>query len=218
MGASIQRIERHGETTYRLHVADGTFVDAKQVILATPAYGAAALLSDLAPVAAEKLNAIRYVSTGTLSIAFKQDEIGHPLNGFGIVIPRSERRQINAITWSSTKFPQRAPTGHVLLRVFFGGSRTPQMMERDDEQLLMAVQAELQAIMGISAKPLFHRIYRWHEANPQYDVGHLQRVAAIESTLPPGLHVTGSPYRGVGIPDCIRQAETVAERIVTGLI
>lgn len=214
LDAAVQRIERRAESGYRLHFADGEQIDAQQVILTIPAYHAATLLRPIAPEAAEKLDGIRYVSTGTMSLGFQGDTFSHPLNGFGVVIPRSEERRINAITWSSTKFPQRAPENHVLLRVFFGGSRTPEMMAEGDDELLAAVRAELQEIMGITTPPLFHRICRWHDANPQYDVGHLERVAAIEAALPAGIHVTGSPYRGIGIPDCVHQAEQTAARVV----
>ena len=95
----------------------------------------------------------------------------------------------------------------MLLRVFFGGSRTPEMMDKADDELEAIVREELQQIMGVDAEPLFRRIYRWRRANPQYDVDHLQRVEAIEGGLPPGLFVSGSPYRGIGMPDCVKQAE-----------
>ena len=151
---------------------------------------------------------------GLRHTAYKRDEIRHPLDGFGVVIPRSENRSINAITWTSTKFDQRAPDGYALLRIFFGGSRSPQMMERSDEEIERIARQELQAIMDIDATPLFHRIFRWQNATPQYDVGHLERVAAIEAALPAGLHLTGSPYRGIGIPDCIHQGQQAAEDVL----
>ena len=100
-----------------------------------------------------------------------------------------------------------------MLRVFFGGSRTPHMMALSDKELLAAVRAELEAIMGIDAEPTMNRIYRWFNANPQYDVGHLQRIDQIEAELPAGTYVTGSPYRGIGIPDCVRQAEETAVKV-----
>ena len=202
-------------TTYTLTLDNGRILTADAIILAVPAHTAARLIGDLAPEAAAELETIRYVSTGTISLAYRRDEINHPLNGFGVVIPRSENRSINAITWTSTKFDQRAPEGYALLRVFFGGSRTPQMMDIPDGELLHQVRRELAAIMGLTAVPVFHRIYRWPQANPQYDVGHLERVAAIEAALPAGIHVTGSPYRGIGIPDCVHQAQETARRIVT---
>ncbi|GIV73376.1 MAG: protoporphyrinogen oxidase [Caldilinea sp.] len=201
---------------YRLHLGDGTTLDAGQVILATPAYVAARLLRPLTPEAADLLDGIRYVSTGTISLAFHSGAVRNPLHGYGLVIPMSERRPINAVTLSSVKFAYRAPEGCLLLRVFFGGSRSPRSMELNDEDLYTTVRRELDALLGINAEPLFHRIYRWFHSNPQYDVGHLERVAAIERHLPPGVHLAGSAYRGVGLPDCIRQGQEAAERVVSG--
>jgi oxygen-dependent protoporphyrinogen oxidase len=217
LNAAVQALTRQPGGGYTLALQNGQEISAQVVVFATPAYVAAHLLDSLAPTAAQQLAQIRYVGTGTISLAFKAAELNHPLNGFGIVIPRSEQRQINAITWSSTKFDRRAPAGHQLLRVFFGGSRTPHMMDLDDETLIATVRRELAEIMGVKATPLFQRIYRWPRANPQYDVGHLERVATIEGALPPGLFVTGSPYRGVGVPDCVHQAQETAAQVAAML-
>lgn len=198
---------------YALTLGDGSTLYAQQVVLATPAFISAELLGELAPDAAKRLADIRYVSTGTISFGFKRSEVSHPLNGFGLVIPRSEKRPINAITWSSTKFNYRAPRDHVLIRVFFGGSRNPEIVERSDEDIIAIARRELHALLGIDATPVFHRLFRWRNATPQYDIGHLQHVDAIEANLPPGIHVTGSPYRGIGIPDCVHQAQQSAERV-----
>lgn len=214
---AVTQITRGGDGRYILTLDDGTRLKSDHIILATPAYVTAHLLDDLAPNAADKLHEIRYVSTGTISLAFHRAEFNHPLNGFGVVIPRSENRPINAITWTSTKFDHRAPDDHALLRVFFGGSRNPQMMDVGDDELLAIVRRQLHEIMGVDAAPLFHRIYRWHHANPQYDVGHLARVEAIEAALPHGVYVTGSPYRGIGIPDCVHQAQQTAAAITAVL-
>lgn len=214
LNTQVTGIEQTGQGQYRAHLQDGTALTADTVILTTPAYVTAPLLQGLAPTAADLLSRIRYVSTGTISLAFKQDDIPHPLDGFGLVIPMSEKRPINAVTMSSVKFDRRAPAGYVLLRAFFGGARTPQTMQLDDAELLQTVQAELQSILGIRAGPLLQRIYRWWQANPQYDVGHLERVNMIEAALPAGLYVTGSAYRGVGIPDCIHQSQQTADKIL----
>ncbi len=213
LNTGVQSIRRNGEG-YRLELSDGTSLDAGAVVLAVPTFVAGPLLAEIAPQAAAGLDDIRYVSTGTISFAYKRDELDHPLDGFGVVIPRSENRPINAITWTSTKFDQRAPDGYALLRVFFGGSRSPEMMQRSDEEIEQIARQEMKAIMDIDATPLFHRINRWQNATPQYDVGHLERVAAIEVALPAGLHLTGSPYRGIGIPDCIHQGQQAAEKIL----
>jgi oxygen-dependent protoporphyrinogen oxidase len=171
----------------------------------------------VSPQAAAGLDRIRYVSTGTISIAYRHQDVDL-LDGFGLVIPRSEERLINAVTITSTKFDQRAPAGHVLLRAFFGGSRNPEMMDLDDDGLKTIVLNELQSLLGIDAQPLFCRVYHWRRANPQYDVGHLELVEAIEEALPTGVYVTGSPYRGIGIPDCVHQGQQTAERLVNELV
>jgi oxygen-dependent protoporphyrinogen oxidase len=210
---AITNTSEADEPAYQLTLGDGTTISAKHIILATPAFVSAELLGALAPRSAEGLRSIRYVSTGTISFGFRRSELSHPLNGFGVVIPRSERRPINAITWSSTKFAHRAPADHALIRVFFGGSRNPAIVERSDEEIIAVARQELSALLGINATPLFHRIFRWHMATPQYDVGHLQLVDRIEAGLPQGIHVTGSPYRGIGIPDCVHQAQQSADKV-----
>jgi len=210
----VAGIER-ADAGYALYLQDGGRLEADAVVFATPAFVTARLLADLAPAAAGDLAGIRYVSTGTISLAFRQADLNPTATGFGLVVPRSEHRPINAVTWSSVKFDLRAPQGSVLLRAFFGGSRSPQSMDLDDDELLATVRRELQDLLGIDAQPLFHRIYRWQRSNPQYDVGHLDRVAAIETALPAGLYVTGSPYRGVGIPDCVKQAQTTARQVLS---
>jgi oxygen-dependent protoporphyrinogen oxidase len=216
-GVTVTGLTPWPEGGYSLMLSTGEMLEADAVILTTPAYNAAALLRPLAPEAAALLDGIRYVSTGTISLAYPTAAIKRPLNGFGVVIPHSERRPINAVTVSSTKFSRRAPEGMTLLRVFFGGSRSPQSMALDDAELLRMVRGQLAQILGIIDEPLFHRIYRWNNANPQYDLGHLERVAQIEAGLPDGLHLTGSAYRGVGMPDCVYQSQQTAARVWAAL-
>jgi oxygen-dependent protoporphyrinogen oxidase len=201
---------------YAVLLEDGDWLEADAIVLAIPAFQSAELIHGLSAEAAQKLRAIRYVSTGTISMAFRQEELGR-LKGFGLVIPRSQKRAINAVTFSSNKFNHRAPAGYGLLRVFFGGSRSPEMMDLDDSELTSVVERELRELLGIEATPLFQRIYRWHQANPQYDVGHLSHIDALEKELPGGIFVTGSPYRGIGIPDCIHQGQQAADKVLVHL-
>ncbi len=210
---AVRGIERDG-TEYTVRLANGEQIAAQAVVLATPAFVSADIVRPLAPAAADLLAGIRYVSTGTISFGFRAGEAPNPLNGYGLVVPASAKRPINAITLSSVKFEQRAPEGYILLRAFFGGSRSPQSMDLDDETLIATVRGELAQFLGMRAEPLFHRIYRWRRSNPQYDVGHLERVAGIEAALPPGVYVTGSAYRGVGIPDCIKQGQDTAGKVL----
>jgi len=211
-GRGALRLERAGGAGYRVHLDGGEVLEADAVILTTPAYGAAELVAPIAPGLAEGLRAIRYVSTGIATLAFRRDEVGAPIEGFGLVIPRSEGRRINACTLTSVKFDGRAPEQALLVRVFFGGSDTPEAMRLDDEALLELVRDELRATLGISAAPLWTRIYRWWNSNPQYDLGHLDLVDRLDALCPPGLLLAGSAYRGVGIPDCIRQGRLAAAR------
>lgn len=213
LNTTVESIQHLADGTYQLTLSDGTTLGADRVVLALPAYISAKLVQQMSSQAAELLREIRYVGTGTITLAYRATELNHDLAGFGVVIPSSENRKVNAVTWTSTKFDHRAPKGYQLIRVFFGGSRTPEMMDESDGDLVRIVRSELKTIMGVEAEPLFHRIYRWPQSTPQYDVGHLDRVAEIEAHLPDGLFVTGSPYRGVGMPDCVKQGKATAEAI-----
>jgi len=204
---------------YRVALSSGNSLPADSVVCATPAYVTAELLAGMAPALAGSLKSIRYVSTATVSLGFRRAEIHHPLDGFGFLVPKGERRRILACTWSSTKFSQRAPDEHVLLRVFIGGARSEQLAEQDDAALTLIAREELRAMMGIAAEPVLSKVFRWHKGNPQYDVGHLTRVAQIEGLAAefPGLYLAGSAYHGVGIPDCIQDGAHVADQILSRL-
>lgn len=202
-----------GEYVVRLDA--GTTLEAHSVILATPAHVAADLIQTLAPEAATALKTIRYVSAGIVSLAFRTEDIPSQFEGVGVVVPKIEQRAINAITISSRKFQGRAPNGYTLLRVYFGGARSPHTMAYNDEMLLKVVAEELAEILGIQAEPIFHRIYRWKQSNPQYDIDHLERVRTIEQSLPAGLYVAGSAYHGIGLPDCVHQAEQISQSVHT---
>jgi len=224
MGVAVTGLRPGNEGGYELELSgldqDGPSDHVRQadaVVLAVPAYDAAGLLARIAPQASAVLQTVRYVSTGTLSLAYKRDPSVGRSGGFGVLVPRSEKRPLNAVTWSSTKFDHRAPDGCSLLRVFFGGSRSPGSMELDDDELLRVMKRELRSFMGVAEEPLFHRVYRWSRANAQYDVEHLKRVEAVEQALPPDIWVTGSPYRGVGLPDCVHQGQITAAQVVERL-
>jgi len=202
---------------YRLHLENGQTLLANMVVLATPAYVAADLLEPMHPTLAEKLRAIRYVSTATISLGYRRAEFEHPLDGFGFVVSAREKSHLMACTWTSTKFSERAPDRHVLVRCFVGGPHNEDLVDLPNEALIQLVRDEMHSVMGVSAQPVVTRIYRWPQANPQYDVGHLERVDEIEALAAslPGLYLTGSAYHGVGIPDCIRQGQETAKAILT---
>ena len=163
---------------------------------------------------------IPYTSIATVALAFARSAVAHPLTGSGFVVPRAERSPILAATWLSSKWPDRAPEGHALLRTFIGGARDPGAVEKSDEELVRLALAALTPILGIRGAPLFTRVYRWRRANAQHEVGHLDRMAAIDRALArqPGLFVTGSGFRGVGIPDCVADARATARRVAESIM
>jgi oxygen-dependent protoporphyrinogen oxidase len=189
-------------------------VDARSVILAVPAYVAGAVLRTLDPALAALCEAVPYASTATVAFGYRRDQVSHPLRGTGFVVPRTEGLALLAGTWVSSKWPGRAPDGHVLMRGFLGGGRDPHRLDAGDQELIDVAQKELGELLGISGPPLFTRLYRWARQSPQYEVGHLQRVAEIERRLTalPEIFVTGSGFRAIGIPDCISDARATAAR------
>jgi protoporphyrinogen/coproporphyrinogen III oxidase len=198
---------------YQIELDDGTALDAHSVIVTTPAYVAADLLASWQPELSARLRSIPYVSTGTICLGYRREDIHRPFAGFGLVIPRSERRSLNAITVCSDKFVGRAPPGQLLLRVFFGGFRNQHLVEASDGRLLDLARRDLYDLMGIRVPPRISRIYRWRNASPQYQVGHQDLVAEIARLSPPHLWLAGPAYYGVGIPDCVRQAKAAAEQL-----
>jgi len=190
-------------------------VSARALVIAAPAFAAADLLREHDPELATLCGEIRYSSVATVVLAFERSDIDHPLNGSGFVVPRKEESGILAASWLSAKWPHRAPEGRALLRTFVGGARDPDAFDRDDRDLIAGSMAALRPLLGIRRDPLFARVYRWPRANAQHEVGHLARLGAIERALArhPGLFVTGSGFRGVGIPDCVADARATAKQV-----
>ena len=127
----------------------------------------------------------------------------------GLMVPRRERRAVDAITFTSLKMPARAPDGFILIRLFFGGSK-PQVVELNDIELEAVLLQELNELFGITARPVCAAYFRWPKSFPQAEVGHLDRLERIEGNLPDGIFLAGSSYRGIGVPDCIRQGRDAA--------
>jgi oxygen-dependent protoporphyrinogen oxidase len=168
---------------------------------------------------AETLRGIPYVSTATVSLAYPLRDIPRPLDAYGYIIPRAEGRAILACTWTSTKFPHRAPDGWGLIRAFIGHAAQKDVLAGDDTALTGLVRDELRSVLGVTAAPHLARVFRWPQAMPQYTVGHLERLATIDARLAglPGLFVAGHAYRGVGVPDCIHSGEQAAEAVAKEL-
>lgn len=200
-------------------LADGTPMAADAVIVAVPAYAAARLLAPLDAALARELDAIEYASAAAVTLGYRQTDLRGGLRGFGFVVPHTEGRTVIACTFASRKYAGRAPEGSELLRAYVGGARRPEIVERSDDELIATVRDDLRVLAGITAAPVLARVARQRRAMPQYAVGHLDRVAAIERRLDawPGLQLAGAAYRGVGIPDCIRSGETAADAVLDAL-
>ena len=205
-----------GGGRWRVGMADGVEFDADAVVVATPAYDAARLLRPHDAELTRLLGEIRYSSAASVNIAYRAADLPRLPESFGFVVPVKERRKIIACTFSSVKFPHRAPQGAVLMRAFLGGTLQAEMMGLEDAAMVAAAREEIAALLGARAEPILTHVQRWPEQMPQYAVGHLDRVAQIErrSATLPGLALAGAAYRGVGVPDCVHSGEQAAEAVL----
>jgi protoporphyrinogen/coproporphyrinogen III oxidase len=236
LNTRVIRITRSGlqPSTFDLELETGETLETDALILATPAYVSGGLLASFDPELGATLQSIPYASTATVSLAYRLSDIPRELDGYGYVIPRREGRKALACTWTSTKFPHRAPDGYALIRVFVGragqpltpspspsggGENSPLQMGEGlgvREYLLEVAKEELNLTLGITAEPLVSRVFLWDRAMPQYNLGHPEILKRIDTALEkyPGLALAGNGYRGIGIPDCIHSGELAVEKIL----
>lgn len=189
------------------------------VILAVPAYAAAKLLQSSVPQLSSELDQVRYSSSVTVAMSYDEKVRASLPAGFGFLVPRSERKRVLACTFVHQKFADLAPESRALIRCFLGGSRDEEVLRLSDQQIERIVYRELQEILGIRAKPLFVRIYRWPKTMAQYVVGHKARVEAIRQLMSGmrGLALAGNAFSGIGIPDCITSGREAAAKILRDL-
>lgn len=208
-----------GQPVWKIKTSSGETHAADAICLALPSHISAKLLRGIDEQVASELDGISYASSATLNLAYKRADIPHPLDGFGFVVPFIENRSIIACTFSSIKFAERAPEGHVLLRVFIGGALQPEMLELTEATLLARVRDDLRDLLGIEAAPLFTELTRWDRSMPQYHVGHLDRVQRISNRVSslPSLTLAGNAFSGPGLSDCVRSGEQAADKLFTSV-
>lgn len=184
------------------------------LILATPAFVSARLLASFDPALGEALANIPYTSTATVTLAYRQSDLPHDLDGYGYVIPRREGRRALAGTWTSTKFPHRAPDGYALIRIFVG--RAGQDIPWNEADLLALAKEEVSLTSGVTAEPIISRVFMWENAMPQYNIGHPEILKRIDAALEnhSTLALAGNGYRGIGIPDCIHSGELAMNKLL----
>ena len=216
-GVGARSVTRTG-SGHRVELGGGEALDADAVVVGVPAFAAAELLAALDGDLAAALAEIPYASSVLVTFAFSEDDVVHPLDGYGYVVPRAEGTDVLACTWTSRKWEARAPEGAHLIRVYAGRYGGRELTRETDEALLALAREELTAI-GIEADPILTRVQRWPRGMPQYVLGHLDRLARIDASLEahPGLAVAGAAYRGVGIPDCIGSGEEAADAVARSL-
>jgi oxygen-dependent protoporphyrinogen oxidase len=187
------------------------------IIIATPAQAAAVVLETADAELARELAGINYSSSVTVTLGYDEKVRRSLPPGFGYLVPRSEGYRMLAATFVHNKFPHRAPENRALIRGFLGGARDEQILEASEEEILRIVRAELQKIIGLTAEPLFARVYKWRSAMAQYSVGHLERLQRIEALRQklPGVALAGNGYSGIGVPDCVRSGTDAASKILS---
>ena len=217
---AVRRISRSGPNqTWRVELLDGPPIEANGVILTTEAHASARLIDGFDPELAQGLRSIPYASSAIVTVGYRRDQIAHPLDGFGAVIPSIEGRSILAMSFLSVKFPSRAPSDSTLIRVFVGGATQADLFELDDEELSMLVRRELGSLIGAKGKPTLIDVGRHPRAMPQYTLGHLDRVASIQrrASRYPRFVLAGNAFSGVGIPDCVRSGQDAAAALLLAL-
>lgn len=194
---------------------NGERIEADAVVLALPAYVTANLVKEYLPEVAGELNAVPYHNSVVAAMAFNRKDVAHKLDASGFLVPSREPTVVTACTWVSSKWPHSAPEDKVLIRCFIGrGSEAKDWTKEPDEVIIGHARKDLEQIMGLRAEPLFTRVFKWAKAMPQYRVGHLDRIDRVERQIQqaPGLYVAGAAFRGVGLPDCIREGIQAADK------
>ena len=220
-GAAVSLLERcaHG---YRVTIDRDDGPETMRVdgiVMATQAWAAAPLLEPIDHGASAALDHIPHVSSAIVALGFDDPSVAEKLDGYGYVVPRTERRPVMAMTWLSSKWAGRAPQGKALIRAFVGRAGEQQILQRPDDTLIEVVRKELADVLGINAVPALSKVFHWDGGMPQYTMGHRERVAVLESALAdvPGIAVAGNMFRGVGLPDCIASGESAADKVVSDL-
>lgn len=217
-GVGATSIGRENGGSWTVGLSDGTVLSGDAVILATETWAAQELAGGMDSRLAELLGEIPCSSSATVVLAFAAEDCPMDLHWHGILSPLVEHRTLTGMSLMSSKWPDRAPAGRVLLRGFVGGPRDQETLLKSDDEIVQIAVGELCELLGLrtGAEPLFSKVYRWHLGMPQYTMGHLDRVAEIEQLTAGigGLALAGGGYRGVGVPNCLESGENAAAKVL----
>jgi len=218
--AAIAR-QDNGSLDVRLENQKGDeSISTRSLILATPTDVAGMLLSQLDSSSQSPLSSIEYAAVAVVSLGYRKKDVGHSLNGFGFLVPRSASLRVLGSVWNSSLFPGRAPEGHALLTSFVGGTTDPSATKLKPAELASLVHREISAVLSTKNEPVFSNVTIWPRALPQYNLGHSDRLAAVAKSCSrfPGLWLTGNYLRGPAIGSCVDQALAVAEEVRAKLV
>jgi oxygen-dependent protoporphyrinogen oxidase len=216
-GVMVNSISETGSlATWKVFGSGKQSWSADAVVLTCPAYEQAEILKDLNPDLSREIAGILYNRIAVVALGYHRSSCPTSVDGFGYIAPQRTRRDVLGVQWCSSIFPDRAPEGYVLWRALCGGVHRGEILDWDDNTLAKAVHEEIKLAMGVQGEPVFRRIIRWPKAIPQYVVGHLDRLARIDSLVAnhPGLFLGGNAYRGVAMGDCAEQGEIMAGNVV----
>jgi len=220
----VRRIEAPpaaGAQRWRVHFKDGRPPQQFDgVVLAAPANVAAGLLSTADAALAQDLKTIPYASAAVVHLGYRHEQIAHPLDAFGFVVPATERRPLTAVSFSSVKYADRAPDGHVLLKAFLGQALPFDWRGWSDQELASVVQQQLRQLLGARGRPVLAMVHRHRRILPRYTVGHTTRVQTIlqRAASLGGLALAGNGYEGAGLPDCVAAGQRAADALVADLV
>jgi oxygen-dependent protoporphyrinogen oxidase len=216
LNAPVVSLRRSGKVWQASLSGGGETLEADAVVMAAPADAAKAMLEESAPQLAGLLKEFSFSSTTVVNLLYDSAALRRAPEGFGFLVQRGEGVSLTAATFTSNKFPGRAPEGKTLIRCYFGGAGREEALALDDEGLRRACRTDLRRILGLDCEPLGARVHRWPKANALYNVGHAARVAGLSERLAefPGLLFAGGCYRGIGVPECVRSGREAARRIL----
>ena len=214
-GITVDKLERD-QQGWQIHIAGQETLQAKNIVLSLPSDAAATLLEPLAPHIATELQEIEYAPIASVAVGFARDQVSHPLDGFGFLVPRREHIETLGCLFSSTLFPGRAPKGHVTLTSFIGGARNPRVIEQHSDALVTRVLKDIGPLLGISGAPSYQRVQVWQRAIPQYTIGHNSRITRIRHGLERlgNIHARANWLDGISVSDCVANAREFANTML----
>jgi oxygen-dependent protoporphyrinogen oxidase len=219
-GVAVTSVSEDGAGGYRVTSSDGNEISARALILAVPSRVISGLLSGVEPEAAQLLGGIEQVATAAVTLAYRTGDLPQ-LSGTGFVVPAAAGRRIIGVSYLSRKWEGRVPDrSFTLIRVFVGGPRDQELVRAGEDRVRAVAIEELETLVGIDAPPVRSWVHVWEDGLHKYTVGHIGRVARVESMLAarPGLALAGAALHGIGLNECISSGRRAGDSVLTSVL